>query len=387
MRLLQMPGGPELVVIGLMFVVPLVILLLVGYLFYRVANSPPVSGNEERAGDEPDSIDEQDGLSPGIRRLVDWVTVFALVLLGTVALTAGAFVRVLADREDIATLVEEEVIHSDILEEDALVDAAYTLAVWGGYALVATGLVVILGGIALAVARIRADQRATEGGDARPSLAANALVGGVVTVVTSFVPFSGVIGGAAAGYLQYDDEWAGFRAGILAGLVVCVPLSILLGVTAIGLFQAGLVIVGLGVVASLLFSLIFVIGLSAIGGYIGGYFVGRERPKEGSDRWRRDSRRREPAGGRSDRQQVEGGPDRQRASDTATPPRGDPDRSPDRRRDRQRDPQSEGPTDPEAGGRSEPTSEAEPVRESDEDSATDTAQQADDGNATEGPSS
>lgn len=75
-----------------------------------------------------------------------------------------------------------------------------------------------------------------------PNTALNALVGGVVTVGTALiVPFSPVLGGAVAGYLEGTDSDAGLKAGTLAGLVAMVPmlLVVLLGVAVVPVVGTG----------------------------------------------------------------------------------------------------------------------------------------------------
>lgn len=54
----------------------------------------------------------------------------------------------------------------------------------------------------------------------------NAVIGAVVTVLTSFVPVSPVIGGAVAGYLQRRD---GLSVGALSGVLAAIPLVALFG--------------------------------------------------------------------------------------------------------------------------------------------------------------
>jgi len=49
----------------------------------------------------------------------------------------------------------------------------------------------------------------------------NALIGAVVTVVTSFTVISPILGGAVAGYLNRRD---GMRAGALSGVIASIPL-------------------------------------------------------------------------------------------------------------------------------------------------------------------
>jgi len=104
----------------------------------------------------------------------------------------------------------------------------------------------------------------------------NAVVGAVVTVVTSFLPLAPVLGGAVAGYLQRRD---GLAVGALSGLLAAVPLVVVLGlflgaITAflgvdfpprglLGVGFLGVLLLGLVVVYSVLFG--------AAGGYLGVY--------------------------------------------------------------------------------------------------------------------
>jgi hypothetical protein len=112
----------------------------------------------------------------------------------------------------------------------------------------------------------------------------NALIGAVVGIVLSFVPFSTVLGGAVAGYLQGGDRAEGLRVGALSGAVMLVP--IFLFATFFGgvfFFAAGGVVLPHEAVAlsgafalfALLFALIaglvYVVGLAAVGGFLGNY--------------------------------------------------------------------------------------------------------------------
>ncbi len=99
----------------------------------------------------------------------------------------------------------------------------------------------------------------------------NALIGAVVTIVFSFTIISPILGGAAAGYLE---RTRGVRAGAIAGVIAIIPM-LLFGIALVGLLA-------LPGGAPRLFSLffvfgifiiipIYVIGLSALGGYLGEY--------------------------------------------------------------------------------------------------------------------
>lgn len=105
----------------------------------------------------------------------------------------------------------------------------------------------------------------------------HALVGAVVTVVTSFVPFAPVLGGAVAGYLQGPDTGTGTRVGAVSGLIASVPLAalfvVLFTVMSFGSAVSGEIAGPMFVVflagTVLLFAAVYTVGLSAVGGYLG----------------------------------------------------------------------------------------------------------------------
>ena len=126
-----------------------------------------------------------------------------------------------------------------------------------------------------------------------PSLLVNGFLGGVVAVLLAFLPFSPVLGGAVAGYLQGPDRRAALKAGALAGFVAFLPL-LLVAFLAAGFF----VIVpaspggpgsgsGLGVggfLVALVLTLggvlgIYTVGGGALGGYVGSY-LSEERARK-----------------------------------------------------------------------------------------------------------
>ena len=115
----------------------------------------------------------------------------------------------------------------------------------------------------------------------------NALVGGIASIVLSFVPLSPVLGGAIAGYLQGGTRNDGLRVGAYSGVVAAIPLALffvfalaLFGV--VGIFTAGPGGGGAGAaggialflfafVFALVVSAIYTVGLGAIGGWLGNY--------------------------------------------------------------------------------------------------------------------
>lgn len=109
----------------------------------------------------------------------------------------------------------------------------------------------------------------------------NAVIGAVVTVVLSFTGFSPLLGGMAAGYLQRGDRGGGIRVGALAGAIAALPFLLVLVVFGGVLFTGGMMRGGMGLpggfILVLLFglvvALVWSVGLSALGGYLGVYIA------------------------------------------------------------------------------------------------------------------
>lgn len=114
-----------------------------------------------------------------------------------------------------------------------------------------------------------------------PNTVLNAIIGAVVTAVSVFFlgPFSPVVGGGAAGYLEGGESSDGLKVGAFAGLVALVPLLLFLPLMLLFIPVAG----PRGGVA-ILFAMVFgisimgayVVGFSALGGVLGAYLK-RER--------------------------------------------------------------------------------------------------------------
>ncbi|MEF8775900.1 MAG: DUF5518 domain-containing protein [Haloarculaceae archaeon] len=116
----------------------------------------------------------------------------------------------------------------------------------------------------------------------------NAVIGAVVNVVAgAFLPFGPLFGGAAAGYLEGGSREAGLKVGAIAGVIALVPLFLFLtlfgglvfAILAGGSMGGGLPMgfpmaaggFGFVVIVLLLFGAVYIVGLSAVGGYLGNY--------------------------------------------------------------------------------------------------------------------
>lgn len=139
----------------------------------------------------------------------------------------------------------------------------------------------------------------------------NAVIGAVFSVVLSFIPGSTVLGGAIAGFLEGPDERAGSIAGALAGAITFIPFLgigfLLAGVLSLGLLGGvpiqGVFLFTFVILSAGFFLLLYTVGLSLLGGYLGAYLA-REYP----DRHRRT---RETVG-------YDTGPTESRRTDTAS---------------------------------------------------------------------
>ena len=118
----------------------------------------------------------------------------------------------------------------------------------------------------------------------------NAVIGAVFSVALSFIPGSTVLGGAIAGFLEGPNEREGAIAGALAGAITFIPFLgigfLLAGVLSLGLLGGvpieGVFLFTFVILSAGFFLLLYTVGLSLLGGYLGAYLA-REYP----DRHRR----------------------------------------------------------------------------------------------------
>jgi hypothetical protein len=147
----------------------------------------------------------------------------------------------------------------------------------------------------------------------RGSTLTNAFVGAVVTVVLSFIPFSPVLGGAVAAYLQKGDSDESIKVGAISGVIAAAPLILLITFglgflsllplaegepVATGFFWV-IILISVGLI------LLYSVGSSAVGGFVGHVFVEREDRRQ----TRREADRQARSRPRSEREGWEGRPD------------------------------------------------------------------------------
>lgn len=104
----------------------------------------------------------------------------------------------------------------------------------------------------------------------------NAVIGALAAAILFFLPFSTVLGGAVAGYLQGGDRNDGLKVGAVAGVIMLVPF-LLFGFLVGNFFFFS---IGVGPTAGFAFifllfaavlGLFYVVGFAALGGYLGNY--------------------------------------------------------------------------------------------------------------------
>jgi len=108
----------------------------------------------------------------------------------------------------------------------------------------------------------------------------NAVIGAGVTILTTpIIPGAPVLGGVVSSYLQGRDVGEGAKIGAISGLLALIPvilLIVLFGGFFFSVFTSGGfgIAGGIGVTIFLfasVFSLLYVVLLSAIGGLLGAY--------------------------------------------------------------------------------------------------------------------
>lgn len=227
-----------------------------------------------------DNLDADDQASPDVPDVpgvVDWLLGGLAILGGLIFTIAGIGVFTVLDRTLLEEMVAAEDFQVEGMTEAEFVDVVLAMEPWLGAGLVITGLAMIAFGIAYIVHRRRIRARAARGEPTSDYLA-HALLGAVVSFVTSFIPLSPIVGGGVAGYLERGESERTISVGAASGALMSAPFVVLSLFVAAGLV-AGFSVIGDGgfgwmmtalVIVSGLFSLGFTVALGAAGGWIGG---------------------------------------------------------------------------------------------------------------------
>lgn len=247
--------------------------------------TPPAENNPDTARTSPtaDTVEHTDSTGstypdvPEIPGILDWILGGLVALGGLLFALAGLLVFIVPTRENVEMVVASEDFQVEGMTEPEFVELTLSLLPWLAAGLLLSGLVMTALGAAYIVHRRRVRERAAAGEPTSDYLA-YALLGAVVSGVTSFIPLSGVIGGGLAGYLERGESERTSSVGAASAVLMSAPFLV------IGLFAAaGLVagfiaigdrgfgaIVGAAVIVGELFSLGIAMAIGAAGGWIGG---------------------------------------------------------------------------------------------------------------------
>lgn len=229
--------------------------------------------------------EERDGrLSHPFPGYVDWLVAIVAALAGVALLVGGSVLVFVVDRGWLVEGARSGSVESTFLSEADAVDVAVALTTWTGLGLLVTGVLLLLGAIGYLVVRRRVRRRETAG-EPVDYYRVNVVLGAVVSVVLSFVPFSPALGGAVAGYLERSESERTVSVGALSGLLAMAPMLVVLLFVTVGLVLGVLAIreTGLAVLlATVMLLAVMVVatigvGLGGLGGYAGGKLA-EDRP-------------------------------------------------------------------------------------------------------------
>lgn len=212
---------------------------------------------------------------------VDWFAGVVIALGGMALFVGGTAVAFVVDRELLAEDIEAGEITIVVLQRDLteaeMLEFSLEVVNWTGIGLLVTGLGLVMFAVVYVVFRHRSQQSAGNEADSS-SYRSSAVLGAVATAILSFVPFSPVLGGGLAGYLEQPASGRPVSVGALSGFLAMIPALVLLGFVTVGMYSgfAAIQEAGLGfvVVAGMLFGLlvlsVYGAGLGALGGFAGG---------------------------------------------------------------------------------------------------------------------
>lgn len=208
----------------------------------------------------------QQGISP-LSQSVDWFVSLLLALVGGILVYGGVILYAATDRATLARWVADGRLMSDVLSDAELIEVTSALGVGGGIGIAITGGMLVVAGVAFHRIERRARRQFEATGTVAPNVVGSAILGAFVTIVTSFLVVSPVIGGAVASYVDRQRNGSGYKAASLSGVFAAVPVVVLFGViiaaVAVGSPRLAPLVGGVFLVA-----VAAIVGLSTLGGYI-----------------------------------------------------------------------------------------------------------------------
>lgn len=228
-----------------------------------------------------DDDTESDAFGRDLPEFVDWIAAAVVALCGLALTVGGTALAFAVDRDVLREGVRSGeitvVVFERTLTEAQMLEFTRVVVNWTGWGLLVTGVLMVLFAVWYVIVRHRTHGRAGPDESTGSYLSA-AVLGAVVTALVSFIPFSPVVGGGVAGYLEGLRTERTLGPGALSGVLAAAPLLAVLLFVTVGLYLglAGVGAGGLGVVtvAAIVVSMVFVAafgaGLGAVGGFIGG---------------------------------------------------------------------------------------------------------------------
>ncbi|MFC7116410.1 DUF5518 domain-containing protein [Natronoarchaeum sp. GCM10025703] len=221
-------------------------------------------------------------VGPQLPEFVDWIAATVIALIGVALTVGGTALAFAVDRDLLESGVESGQITVIVFERDLteaeMLEFTQEIVTWTGWGLLVTGIGLVLFAIGYVVVRHRAYRQLPDD-ESAGSYLSSAVLGALVTGILSFLPFSPVFGGGAAGYLERYGSGRTVSAGALSGFLAIIPALVILVFVTIGLY-IGLAAVqysGLGIVAgaAMLFGVLFTGAYGTAFGALGGFAGGR----------------------------------------------------------------------------------------------------------------
>ncbi|SEW29291.1 DUF5518 domain-containing protein [Halobacterium jilantaiense] len=219
--------------------------------------------------EKPPDDEPGDGVSRlAFSRTIDWGIGAVLWVFGTLVALSGGVLYASSSSAVVTAVIRNGEFESEVLTEAEAIDILVGLGQWGGIGLLVTGVLLVAFGVTVVVVH----GRVRESDEATPAWVLG-VAGAMVSGLLSFIPFSPVIGGGVAGYLDSDQSASGLGPGMLAGVIGSLPLLTITVFAGFGLFvripadlaPAAAALLALTVIPAFLYFIV----LSAVGGYLG----------------------------------------------------------------------------------------------------------------------